>query len=957
MKPMKLLLLFLFTSTILSSQVITDFSGVSTSDGSLDHTDKDQALYNNPHGIDIAPDGTIYVADRFNHVIRKISTDGTVTTIAGNGAAGDVDGLALNAQFNEPWGVSAGNDGQIFVADAKNNKIKVILPNGMVETYAGTGNVGFSDKANPLISSFYWPGDVEFDHTTEDLYVSGHLSHLIRKIDKNGNVSTIAGTKTGFPNNFGSTDGLASQAKFYRPYGIHLDEMGNLFVADEWNCLIRKISPNGIVSTLGGQPETAGYINGLVAVSLFNFPWDVTTDNNGFIYVLDGVNHVIRKIDPSTNETTLFAGTPSQTGNQNGPLLQANLNGATNLQFNNNDGSLYIADAYNHVIRKIIIDQNIKLQSSSDAICRGDSTIVTVSPAFYDNYYWYSNNELIQVTTVPECTIYLNETSNINVVAERAGSALTNSDTIVKNVLTRTDDVISLDLSERKCVGDTITLSSGHPMVSWNNGENTPSIKVSQDSTYSYEYLIDNCVVANAEIEIVFNQPPVVDITKSEEYIRLGSYIDVSVSGASTYKWSNGSINETIKVYSPNTVTVIGTSLEGCHSNPKETTITYLPQIIAVSDTIIVPFQQKINFDLLANDIFIDTPKLSLKLNQSYPLSISQFQNNIELYNDSQLTDTVLTFNYELCDVTITSLCALAQVILIIEGAPTNPTKQIDARPDTILIPFQSYVNFDLLANDDFEGNPIFSIDLSGSYPININQLKTRMDIYNEFHLNDTVITIEYQICDETIPTLCDAAEVTLLIQGPIDTKEVNAKPDTILVLYETDINFDLLVNDDFEGEPIISIDLNGSYPIEINQVGNSIDLYNQSQLKDTIITITYQICDETIPTLCDVAEVTILIKGPVNNTGTAPFFPNGYSPNNDGKNDSFEILGIEEIPENNLEVYNRWGQLVYSKEDYINQWEGNNDNQNELIEGTYFYIFINTVTNFKYNGYVIIKR
>ena len=764
MSKFKIIFIIFINSFTVYGQLVHHFSGITAKNGLLNHDNKDSVLYNSPHGIDIAPDGTIYIADRFNHVIRRISIDGKVTTIAGTGFPGDINGFALNAQFNEPWGVSAGNNGEVFVADSRNNKIKVILPDGRVETYAGTGNAGFSDNDNPLISSFFWPGDVEFDHNSGDLYVSGHLSHLIRKINVERSVTTFAGSKLNFPDNHGVTDGVGSRAQFYRPYGIHLDGEGNLYVADEWNSLIRKISSNGFVSTIGGKGGVVGYMNGSADSSRFNYPWDVTTDMEGNIYVLDGYNHVIRKIDPQTHESSLFAGTPSKTGGVNGPLLEAQFNGATSLKYNRFDGCLYIADAYNHVIRKIELLEKITLNLDHDTLCVGDTSRISAYPAYYDNYYWYINDELFTITNTPELSELINETSSINVIGERTGSGMITSDTVVQQIISSNQANVLFDSSKRICFGDTVLLSSNYSNAIWSTEEIQESIQVSEDGFYSFEYFIGNCSFETEEVAVLFDRPPSIDVNFTQVYLGTNNYIDLVASGAEHYQWSNGSTRNTVRIYEPTILSVTGSTIKGgCVSSSVDITVKLRPEINAYSDKVEVPFMENISFNLLEND--------------------------------------------------------------------------------------------------------------------------------------------------------------------------------------------------EFNSPVIVSMDLSRKFPITINRNENVLELYNESQLSDTIININYSICYANLLFICDSAEVSFLIKGTLENDAKALFFPNGFSPNNDGKNDFFEILGVEKTPENYLEIYNRWGQLVYSKTKYFNDWGGNNQDNNQLIEGTYFYIFTDTISHRKYHGYVVLKR
>ncbi|MEL6866091.1 MAG: hypothetical protein AAFP19_16810, partial [Bacteroidota bacterium] len=199
-----------------------------------------QATFNNPHDLDMTPDGTIYVADRFGHQIRKITPDGIVSVLAGTGEEGDLDGPADQAMFNEPWGLCVSDDGTVYVADTRNNKIRVISPDGQVSTLVGTGNFGANDGLGTSVSMGN-PTGVDFG-LDGHLYVADHLTHVIRRVELNGTVTTIAG----LPFLPGAIDGVGIGARFHRPYGIGIDPVtGDILVADEHNHRIRRVTTEG----------------------------------------------------------------------------------------------------------------------------------------------------------------------------------------------------------------------------------------------------------------------------------------------------------------------------------------------------------------------------------------------------------------------------------------------------------------------------------------------------------------------------------------------------------------------------------------------------------------------------------------------------------------------------------------------------------------------------------------
>ena len=296
-----------------------------------------KARFNFPAGIAIDHSGNIYVADVFNCKIRKIASDGNVTTLAGS-TEGSADGQGVNAQFYYPRGVGVDADGNVYVADSYGHKIRKITPDGMVSTLVGTTQ-GFADGQGSQ-AKFDSPMAVAAD-SSGNIYVSDFNNNKIRKITPDGTVSTLAGSTQGF------ADGKGANAQFYNPYGIALDGGGNVYVTDR-NYKIRKITPDGNVSTLAGSTE--GFADGKGTNAQFDYPAGIAMDNSGNIYVTDVVNSKIRKVTPDGTVSTL-AGGPGYADGQGGNAGFASPLGIAV----DGSGNLYVADTQNQLIRKIVI--------------------------------------------------------------------------------------------------------------------------------------------------------------------------------------------------------------------------------------------------------------------------------------------------------------------------------------------------------------------------------------------------------------------------------------------------------------------------------------------------------------------------------------------------------------------------------------------------------------------------
>ncbi len=250
------------------------------------------ATFNGPDGVAVDSLGNVYVADFYGSLIRKITPAGVVSTFAGSGTAGLVNGTGTAASFGGPKSLAIDTAGNLYVADSTNHVIRKITPAGVVSTFAGSGVVG-SANGTGTAASFNTPSGVAVD-TAGNVYVADTVNQLIRKITPARVVSTLAGT-VGVT---GSANGTGTAASFNVPVGVAVDTAGNVYVADYWNRLIRKITPAGVVSTLAGAVGQLQFKNGLAATALMGSPQNVVVDAAGNLYVTDSWSHMVRKITP-----------------------------------------------------------------------------------------------------------------------------------------------------------------------------------------------------------------------------------------------------------------------------------------------------------------------------------------------------------------------------------------------------------------------------------------------------------------------------------------------------------------------------------------------------------------------------------------------------------------------------------------------------------------------------------
>jgi secreted PhoX family phosphatase len=324
------------------------------------------ARFNEPWGIAVAVNGTIYVADTLNHTIRKITPTGVVSLLAGSpGVNGFADGAGIGvAMFDRPTGVAVDAAGNVYVADYNNNRIRKIDTGGVVSTVAGKATFGVLDGTGPA-AEFDNPFGVALNGAGTLLYVSDQNNQSIRVISLPGGVVT---THAGLSGTVGYVNGTNGNARFNAPRGIAVDGAGNVYVADAGNLVVRKIAVGGGVTTLAGDPVTAfqiGFNDGpgagarfsnLQAASPFGGPCGVAVDGLGNVYVTDQGfviapfnGHTIRKITPGGSVTTL-AGAVGVSGSANGIGIAARFNHPAGIAADSL-GRLYVADAVNHLIR------------------------------------------------------------------------------------------------------------------------------------------------------------------------------------------------------------------------------------------------------------------------------------------------------------------------------------------------------------------------------------------------------------------------------------------------------------------------------------------------------------------------------------------------------------------------------------------------------------------------------
>ncbi|MFI6038124.1 RICIN domain-containing protein [Streptomyces sp. NPDC051315] len=310
------------------------------------------AQLNRPYGVVVDSNGTLYVSDNNNHRVRKITTDGRISTVAGTGVAGfsGDDGAAVSAQLNDPREVAVDRAGNLYIADAENHRVRKVTADGKISTVAGTGTAGFSgDDGLATAAELNYPYGLVVD-SNGTLYVSDNNNHRVRKITTDGKINTVAGTGAA---GFEGDGGPAASAQLNSPYGVSVDGAGDLYIADADNHRVRKVTADGKISTVAGTgAEGFDGDDGPAASAQLNFPLAVVVDNAGTLYVSDHNNHRVRRITTDGKISTV-AGTGTEGfDGDDGPAASAQLNYPFGLAVDCVD-ALYIADYVNNRVRKV----------------------------------------------------------------------------------------------------------------------------------------------------------------------------------------------------------------------------------------------------------------------------------------------------------------------------------------------------------------------------------------------------------------------------------------------------------------------------------------------------------------------------------------------------------------------------------------------------------------------------
>ena len=317
--------------------VLTAFAGTGAASYSGDDSSSANAQLNHPASLALDAAGSLYIADTRNHRIRKVTPTGLITTVAGTGEpgfSGDL-GPAIQAQLNSPQGVAVDFAGYLVIADSGNSRIRRVAPNGSIDTFAGNGNSSyFGDGFRALQASVNHPQGVAVD-AAGVVYIADTLNNAVRKVSADGSINTFAGTG---PAGFAGDGGPATRALLSGPTGVAVDGAGNVYIVDAGNQRLRKVAPDGTITS--------------AATSLLN-PHSVTTDAAGNVFVTAGGDHRVWMVAGNRNPTPIAGTGECCYSGDGGPALSAQLYDPSGVAVDRS-GDVYVSDAAANAVRVLL---------------------------------------------------------------------------------------------------------------------------------------------------------------------------------------------------------------------------------------------------------------------------------------------------------------------------------------------------------------------------------------------------------------------------------------------------------------------------------------------------------------------------------------------------------------------------------------------------------------------------
>ncbi len=575
---------FLLSSICLISQLfsqnIITIAGTGVYGYSGDNIPANTSQLMQPKGLAMDALGNLYIADPSGNRIRKISPSGIVTTIAGNGSAGfsGDGGAAINAQLSAPYDVDVDANGNLYIADGGNFRIRKVSNSGIITTIGGNGTGGFSgDGGQATSASFFYPVGIAVDGIGR-VYVADWGNNRIRVIDPSGIINTFAGN--GSPS-YSGDGGPAVSASLFYPEEVCADNFGNVFIADRANDVIRKVNTAGVISTYAGNISASFYVEGAQATTVaMDSPIAVTADAFGNVYLIIENFNRICKVSPSGIITTISGPWfPNGYGGDGGPAISAKFYYPRGL-VTDAVGNLYIADEGNSRVREVCVlpAANAGLIQGNGFVCPNSNSIYSISPVQGATSYswnlptgWGGSSITNTISVIPNTIAGTISVTAIN----KCGQASATSTFAVS--LNSVPNVSITSINTFVCSGSMTTLNAlGANSYTWSTGSNSISISISPTATSNYSLIGTGSNGCNgiAAITLSVKPLPILNCFASDYIFCSGESSTLTGNGAVSYTLQPGSLNGSISIVAPitnQTYTLYGTAANSCIN---KTTIT-----------------------------------------------------------------------------------------------------------------------------------------------------------------------------------------------------------------------------------------------------------------------------------------------------------------------------------------------------------------------------------------------
>jgi gliding motility-associated-like protein len=944
---------FLFVAdTSLSAQVITTIAGNGTYGYSGNGGPATSAQLAWCIGVITDNAGNVYIADFDNDVIRKVNSAGIISNFAGINIAGNTGdgGPAISAQVYHPAWLSFDHAGNLYFIDQNGVAIRKVNTSGTISTLTGNFPPGYSGDGGLLINAqFHQITGISFD-LSDNMYIADGGNNVIRKVNTSGTITTVVGNGTP---GFSGDGGPAIASQLGGPYAVVFDNTGNMYIPDLGNSRIRKVSTNGIITSIAGN-GTMGYSGdgGQAANAQLYYPWSIAIDNANNIYIGDAGNYVIRKIDPAGIIST-FAGNGSygNTGD-GGPAISAELGEIGTVAVDNSGNVFVCIRNYFYVIRKIntCATAAINLQPSNAVVCGQADTSFTINAANVSTYLWQintgagwndiTNNGIYSGSASSRLKITGADTSMNSyqyrcILTNSCGNLFSSTATLYVTI-PLSPAVIIATPSDTVCSGNNTTFSAtsmnggSFPLYQWKKN----GVIVAIGNTYTSNSITTgdvitclltstiNCVTTRTAISNAITMKvnpvliPSISILASAQNICSGTRDTFSAritdeGSSSLFQWKkNGVTVGTASTYIDNTlndgdvVSCILTSTDNCSGISKDTSnsiIINVTSLVSPSVTITT-----------ASTFFCPGTVVSffaIPVNGGTSPVYQWAKNGIPQSNRGNPYVDVNISNGDviICTVTSTAKCNAfpsATSNSITMSALKNPQVTLD-KSSTLctgssrMLDAGNYAFY--LWGDGSKGRTLV-VDTIGVYYV------TATD-NNGCKGSDTVsITSLVPLPTDFLPddtSICSYGSLVL-----------NAKPGYKSYLWSDNSNASSIV-----------IDKPGLYQLRVTD--------NNNCEGESSVRITLKDC----------------MKG--------FYIPTAFTPNNDSRNDIFKPLLFGNVTSYTFKIYNRFGQIVFQTSDVTKGWDGRLKTINQdsdVFVWTCSYQFVGELPKIKKGSVVLIK-